>query len=67
MYADMSVVLLIMEVMMMINDETRRKLEELSLGEMIHALEIQSGQQSLPSGIPDNLSSCIDKTPDLQS
>lgn len=35
-----------MEVMMTINDETRRKLEELSLGEMIHALEIQSGQQS---------------------
>ena len=29
-----------------INDETRRKLEELSLDEMIHALEIQSSQQS---------------------
>lgn len=44
--ADMSVVPLIMEVMMLINDETRRKLEELSLDEMIHALEIQSNQQS---------------------
>lgn len=42
----MSVESLIMEVMMMINDETRRKLEELSLDEMIHALEIQSSQQS---------------------
>ena len=30
----------------MINDETRRKLEEMGLGDMLHALEIQATQQS---------------------
>ena len=30
----------------MINDETRRKLEEMGLEDMLHALEIQSTQQS---------------------
>ena len=30
----------------MINDETRRKLQELNLSEMINALEIQSSQQT---------------------
>ena len=30
----------------MINDETRRKLEEMGLEDMLHALEIQATQQS---------------------
>lgn len=37
MFADLN----IMEDMMMINNETRRKLEELSLSEFIQALELQ--------------------------
>jgi len=42
----MSAVPLIMEDTMMINEETRRKLEELNLSEMMRGLELQSGQQS---------------------
>lgn len=47
----MSVVLHIMEVTMMINNETRRKLEELNLSELIQAIEIQAKEaayQTLP-------------------
>lgn len=42
----MSAVLHIMEVTMMINNETRRKLEELNLGEFIQAIEIQAKEPS---------------------
>ena len=42
----MSAVPLIMEDTMMINEETRRKLEELNLSEMMRGLELQSSQQS---------------------